>query len=410
MKSLFRNYIDTFRGLSIEVWWLALITLINRAGTMVIPFLSLYLTQGLHLSLKEVGWIMTAYGFGSVVGSWLGGKLTDMFGYYKVMLASMLLTGISFVALQYLSTFVSFSIGLFIVMIVADCFRPAMFVAVSSYSKDVNKTRSVTLIRLAINLGFSAGPVVGGLIITYLSYSGLFWVDGVTCFLAGLLILMVLNPKKVIEQKEVIDVKNPISPYKDKLFWIFFGAMFLFAIVFLQYFSTVPLYYKEVIMLNETEIGLLMGMNGALIFILEMPLVKWVEKKKFNIGYLMLIGAILTGFSIIVLNASFSISIIILGMLFMTIGEMVAFPFSNTFAMERAKRGNQGAYMAMYSISFSVAHIFGHNLGMQMINDYGYQTTWSLMTVLAVLCAFLLFVLTLKMKKEPEFNSKLISN
>ncbi|MGB1296093.1 MAG: MDR family MFS transporter [Flavobacteriales bacterium] len=410
MKSLLRNYIDTFRGLSIEVWWLALITLINRAGTMVIPFLSLYLTQGLHLSLKEVGWIMTAYGFGSVVGSWLGGKLTDMFGYYKVMLASMLLTGISFVALQYLSTFVSFSIGLFIVMIVADCFRPAMFVAVSSYSKDVNKTRSVTLIRLAINLGFSAGPVVGGLIITYLSYSGLFWVDGVTCFLAGLLILLVLNPKKVIEQKEVIDVKNPISPYKDKLFWIFFGAMFLFAIVFLQYFSTVPLYYKEVIMLNETEIGLLMGMNGALIFILEMPLVKWVEKKKFNIGYLMLIGAILTGLSIIVLNASFSISIIILGMLFMTIGEMVAFPFSNTFAMERAKRGNQGAYMAMYSISFSVAHIFGHNLGMQMINDYGYQTTWSLMTVLAVLCAFLLFVLTLKMKKEPEFNSKLISN
>lgn len=410
MKSLLRNYIDTFRGLSIEVWWLALITLINRAGTMVIPFLSLYLTQGLHLSLKEVGWIMTAYGFGSVVGSWLGGKLTDMFGYYKVMLASMLLTGISFVALQYLSTFVSFSIGLFIVMIVADCFRPAMFVAVSSYSKDVNKTRSVTLIRLAINLGFSAGPVVGGLIITYLSYSGLFWVDGVTCFLAGLLILLVLNPKKVIEQKEVIDVKNPISPYKDKLFWIFFGAMFLFAIVFLQYFSTVPLYYKEVIMLNETEIGLLMGMNGAFIFILEMPLVKWVEKKKFNIGYLMLIGAILTGLSIIVLNASFSISIIILGMLFMTIGEMVAFPFSNTFAMERAKRGNQGAYMAMYSISFSVAHIFGHNLGMQMINDYGYQTTWSLMTVLAVLCAFLLFVLTLKMKKEPEFNSKLISN
>lgn len=410
MKSLFRNYIDTFRGLSKEVWWLALITLINRAGTMVIPFLSLYLTQGLHLSLKEVGWIMTAYGFGSVVGSWLGGKLTDMFGYYKVMLASMLLTGISFVALQYLSTFVSFSIGLFIVMIVADCFRPAMFVAVSSYSKDVNKTRSVTLIRLAINLGFSAGPVVGGLIITYLSYSGLFWVDGVTCFLAGLLILLVLNPKKVIEQKEVIEIKNPISPYKDKLFWIFFGAMFLFAIVFLQYFSTVPLYYKEIIMLNETEIGLLMGMNGALIFILEMPLVKWVEKKKFNIGYLMFIGAILTGLSIIVLNASFSISIIIIGMLFMTIGEMVAFPFSNTFAMERAKRGNQGAYMAMYSISFSVAHIFGHNLGMQMINDYGYQTTWNLMTVLAVLCAFLLFVLTLKMKKEPAFNSKLISN
>lgn len=45
MKTLFSNYINTFRGLSQEVWWLALITLINRAGTMVIPFLSLYLTE-----------------------------------------------------------------------------------------------------------------------------------------------------------------------------------------------------------------------------------------------------------------------------------------------------------------------------------------------------------------------------
>ena len=86
--NLGQAYLNTFRGLSKEVWWLALITLINRAGTMVIPFLSLYLTTNLHFSLDDVAWIMTAFGFGSLAGSWIGGKLTDKIGYYKLLFAS----------------------------------------------------------------------------------------------------------------------------------------------------------------------------------------------------------------------------------------------------------------------------------------------------------------------------------
>ena len=77
-------YINTFRGLSKEVWWLALITLINRAGTMVIPFLSLYLTTNLKFSLDDVAWIMTAFGLGSIAGSWIGGKLTDKIDFSEV--------------------------------------------------------------------------------------------------------------------------------------------------------------------------------------------------------------------------------------------------------------------------------------------------------------------------------------
>ena len=175
MKTLFNNYLNTFKGLSKEVWWLALITLINRAGTMVIPFLSLYLTEDLEFSLSNVGTLMVCFGLGSVVGSWLGGKLTDSTGYYKVMVRSLLGTGILFIGLQFLNTFYALCLGIFLVMLVADMFRPAMFVALSAYSKPENKTRSVTLIRLAINLGFSAGPAVGGRTITTFGYTALFW-------------------------------------------------------------------------------------------------------------------------------------------------------------------------------------------------------------------------------------------
>jgi len=401
MKTLFNNYINTFKGLSTEVWWLALITLINRAGTMVIPFLSLYLTEDLGFSLKNVGWIMTAFGLGSVVGSWLGGKLTDKIGYYKVMVRSLLTTGVLFIALQFLNTFASLCVGIFLVMLVADMFRPAMFVALVAYSKPENKTRSVTLIRLAINLGFSAGPAIGGIIITTMSYGGLFWIDGITCILATLLLIKVLHPKKAKAQ-DVIKIENPQSAYKDKVFLLFLAAMVLFGIIFLQYFSTIPLYYKDIHALTEFEIGLLLGLNGLLIFVFEMPLIKWLETSKYKKTSLILFGALLTAGSFLVLNMTSWVGILIVGMLLMTIGEMIAFPFSNAFTMDRAKKGNQGEYMALYSISFSIAHIFGHNAGMQMVDGFGYDNTWYIITLLGVLCVFLLFILKQYMNSKKD--------
>jgi predicted MFS family arabinose efflux permease len=401
MKKLYTDYLNTFKGLSKEVWWLALITFINRAGTMVIPFLSLYLTESLEFQLSDVGWIMSFFGLGSVVGSWLGGKLTDKFGYYKVMFLSLLGTGVAFILMQFVTTFVGFCAGIFVLMLIADMFRPAMFVALSSYSKPENKTRSVTLIRLAINLGFSAGPAVGGLIITSLGYGGLFWVDGITCLFAGVLLLQILHPKKAKVLDE-IKVDNPVSAYSDKAFWIFLIGMMLFAAVFLQYFSTMPLYYKEVHYLSEMEIGLLLGLNGLVIFLLEMPLVKWLEDGKYTKSGLMLFGAILTALSFIVLNLTSWVGILVVAMMLMTIGEMIAFPFSNAFAMDRAKKGNQGEYMALYSIAFSFAHIFSHNSGMQLVNSLGFESTWNIVFGVAILCIIFLLILKVMLRKEKQ--------
>ncbi len=400
MKQLFINYKNTFTGLSREVWWLALITLINRAGTMVVPFLSLYLTDDLEFSLKQVGWIMTCFGAGSVLGTWLGGKLTDKIGYYKVMVSSLFLTGLLFISMQYLKTFNAFCIGIFLIMSVADLFRPAMFVAMSSYSKPENKTRSVTLIRLAINLGFSAGPAVGGLIIANLGYSGLFWVDGVTCILATLLLIKILNPKKTVVQDE-LKVENSKPVLSNKPFMVLFFAMLVFAVAFFQYFSAMPIYYKDIHFLTEPEIGLLLGGNGLLIFLLEMPTISWLENKKYNKVSLIIFGSLLTGLSFLVLNLSTWSGVLIIGMFLMTIGEMIAFPFANSYAMDLSKGENQGEYMAMYVMSFSIASVFGFNAGLQTIEAYGFDKTWSAMAILLVGCILLLFYLkTIKRRNK----------
>tara|TARA_Y100000034_G_scaffold111271_1_gene144110 strand:- start:2145 stop:3269 length:1125 start_codon:yes stop_codon:yes gene_type:complete len=371
---------------------------------MVIPFLSLYLTESLDFTLENVGWIMTCFGVGSVVGSWIGGKLTDQIGFYKVMYLSLALTGVLFIGLQFVETFYAFCIGIFLVMLIADTFRPAMFVALNAYSKAENKTRSVTLIRLAINLGFSAGPAIGGFIITTINYKGLFWMDGVTCLLATLVLINVLHPKKakVIDEQKV---ENPLPIKSDGLFWIFFVAMFIFGFVFLQYFSTMPLYYRDIHQLTEFDIGLLLGMNGFLIFIFEMPLIKWLEDSKYSKEFLITIGLLLTGMSYVVLLTTSWVGILIIGMLFMTFGEMIAFPFSNAFVIERSKRGKQGEYMAFYSISFSAAHIFGHNTGLQMIDKLKFDFTWTIISVVSLIGVLILGYLMYRLRIEKSMQS-----
>ncbi len=405
LKRTINSYRDSFSGLSKEVWWLALITFINRAGTMVIPFLSLYLTEDMNLTLSEVGWIMTCFGLGSLLGSYLGGKLSDKFGFYSVMFFSLLITGLMFIALQFVHTFLGFAIGIFITMVFADAFRPAMFVSLKAYSKPENQTRSLTLIRLAINLGFSFGPFFGGLIIALISYSGLFWVDGITCIAAIVVMKVVLKEKKVRVDKSniVIDKENNItSVYKDQPYWLFLLIIFLMGLVFMQLFTTMPLFYKEVHGMTEFQIGLLMSLNGFLIFLFEMPLIHYIEKKLLDRLKIITWSLGLLAMSYAILNATSWSGILIVSMLLITLGEMLAFPFTNNFAMNRAPLGNEGRYLALYSMAFSCAHIFSAKTGMEVIARFGFIANWFLMGTLGLLAVLLMLWLRKILESERE--------
>src|SRR3970282_877123 len=223
IQTAFQRYINNFRGFTREVWILSLITFINRAGTMVLPFLSKYLKEDLQFSYAQVGWIMVAFGFGSMLGSWLGGKLSDKIGFYKIMVFSLFTSGILLFLVQYIRTFWGLCIGMFVIMTVADMFRPAMFVSLGTYAKPENRTRALTLVRLAVNLGFTAGPALGGLIIMNLGYSGLFWVDGSSCIVSILIFTLLVKERKKPADLDALAIETeiPASVFKDKIFWIF---------------------------------------------------------------------------------------------------------------------------------------------------------------------------------------------
>ncbi len=223
MKKFYRNYIKSFERLSKEIWFLSLISLVNRAGTMVIPFLSLYLTKELGYNEEDAGSILVFFGIGSLLGSFFGGKLVDKIGFYKVMVFSLFFTGIGFIFLQYVSSFWGLCLTILGIMIIADTFRPALFVSVKAYSKPENQTRSLALIRLAINLGMGIGPTLAGWIIVSKGYNLLFWVDGITCVIAIIIFYMLVKEKQTVLKKKEdnLEKTDKNMAYKDKSYKIF---------------------------------------------------------------------------------------------------------------------------------------------------------------------------------------------
>lgn len=389
-------------------------TFINRAGTMVLPFLSKYLKEDLHFTYNQVGWVMFCFGMGSMVGSWLGGKLSDKIGFYKIMVFSLFTSGVSFFILQHITSFKGLCLSIFLIMCIADMFRPAMFVSLGAYAKKENRTRALTLVRLAINLGFAAGPAMGGLIIMNIGYKGLFWVDGATCILAITIFALFVKEKK---QSKFQDKEHPgevltHSVFKDKPFWLFLACCLITGVLFFQIFTTIPLYHKEQYNLTEFQTGLLLMMNGLLIFFLEMPIVSYVERKQLNKVKIVSYGALCMAVSMFLMLINTWSGILIVMMVFMTFGEMFAFPFSNSFAMSRAPKGHEGRYMAIFTMSYSGAHMLSAKLGMGIITrfdvlygrGYGYQANWLCMGLLGVFAAYLGAQVLRSLKKETQLT------
>lgn len=386
LKKTVDLYLEAFRGLSKEVWWLALVTFINRAGTMVLPFLSKYLKEDLNFTYSEVGWIMVFFGLGSFVGAWFGGKLTDKIGFYKVMIWSFLSAGIVFVLIQYVQSFWGLCLIIFFAMTLADMFRPAMFVSLNTYSKPENRTRSLTLIRLAINLGFVIGPSIAGLIIIAQGYGLLFWIDGLTCIASILLFTLLVKERKAPNKtkEELKLLKAGAAVFKDKAYWIFLAISFLIGVVFFQIFTTLPIYHHEQFGLTEFQTGLLFFLNGLIIIVFEMPMVNWIEKKKIPEIKLIYISSILMMFGFAVLIYQAWVGILIISMVLITLAEMVGFPYTNAFAMKRAKAGNEGRYMALYSMAFALAHIISPKLGLEIVAQFGYLTNFLIVSALGL--------------------------
>lgn len=401
---LFNSYINTFKGLSREAWMLSIVMLINRSGSMVLPFLGVYMTDHLKFSLENTGIVLSFYGIGSVLGSWLGGFLTDKFGEYYIQSWSLFLSAPIFIIMPFFSSVEMMALLIFLQSAISDTFRPANSVAITKYARPENLTKAFSLNRMAINLGFSIGPALGG-ILSGISYNFLFIVNGIGAVTAGIIYVIffrrrnkIFREKKKLEPTKTIEKTVTKSPYKDYPFLLYSFLSAVFAVCFFQFFNTIPLFYKDVAKLDQSTIGFILGYSGFIIVLLEMPLVSLAERV-LKIPQILSIGIIMSGVSYLLLLFGSNIPLLLLSMSILSIAEIWVLPFMSTVTALRAERGNKGAYMGLNGIAFSFSFIFTPFLGTYVVSHFGFDSLWIGSFAILMVTAFLIFWITKKMIK-----------
>ena len=372
------------------MWLLAIVMFINRSGTMVLPFMTLY-CRHIGYSIEQGGWVVAIYGLGAMVGAFLGGKISDRFGFYYTQFLSLLCGGFLFILLGQMRSYPAICICTFFLSMVNESFRPANATAIALYSSGKNRTQAFSLIRLAINLGWGIGSGLAGFLAS-INYQLLFWVDGGTNITAAFLLIWLLPKVTVAEQqKKPVQKNSPekaISPYRDKTFLIFIVFQILFAMCFFQLFTTIPLYFKEGLQLNEFWIGVVMSMNGIVIALFEMVIVFKLEGKR---PYLVLMtyGTILMAISFFILNIPLANGFVIaaISTIVITVAEMTAMPFMNTYYISRSTEGNRGQYAALFTMAWSIAQVIGSSSGTQIAHAVGFANLWWIIGGICLLTA-----------------------
>ena len=399
MTTYFKNYFKVYEGLATPAWMLALVMLVNRSGAMVVPFLGVYLVNHLGFSLEKAGILLSCFGIGSVAGSSIGGWLTDKFGHFKVQLFSLIGVIPVFLLLPHLTSMPSLAGGILTLSLVSDIFRPANSVSLAHYAKPENLVRSFTLNRMALNLGFSIGPALGGFLAA-ISYDLLFYGNAVGATVAALIFYFYFKDRKgttTTKEQEAL-VKVPYqSPYKDLPFLIFSFLSILFAICFFQLFSTLPLYYRDIYLLSERSIGIILAFSGIVIFCLEMMIVHFTERRS-TAGNAITMGVIFCGLAFSTLIITHAIWLLYFSMFLLCVAEMLTMPFMATVTLQRSNAKNRGGYMGLNSLALSAGLIFAPWWGTKVAANYGFNILWIGSGVLMLFTASGFYLLMKRMK------------
>jgi predicted MFS family arabinose efflux permease len=390
---LFRTYRDAYSGHPKQVWALALLTLINRAGTMVLPFLSVYISTVLGFSLKETGLIISAFGMGSFLGAYFGGKLSDIIGANRVIQISLFMGGLMFLGLEMARTSWELFGMIFLSALFGEAYRPAVNVSIANYVSAEQRGRTISLIRLAINLGMSLAPAVGGWIAIAYGYSWLFWIDGTTCIIAALFFVWVSRnwvEKKRQEKTERNEGKAlETPPLRNPDYLVFLLVSFIMAFAFLQWFHTVPVFIKTEWNFDERYIGALMATSSLMVSVIEMPLIHEIERLKQRRRSLFT-GMVLIGGAYLIFELFPWLGFCFIAVIIWTMGEILFLPINNSMAINLSPEFRRGDYMALYFMSWSLANIAAPTVGLSIAEQLGFQSFWWMLFALVIGGVFLL--------------------
>jgi predicted MFS family arabinose efflux permease len=296
----------------------------------------------------------------------MGGRFCERIGELRLQTICLLIAGPLYALVSVWHDWRAIAVSLFVLSVVNEAVRPANSTAITKLTTPETRTKAFSLQRLAANLGFSFGPFIGGLL-TKVSYTLLFVVDGLTTFIAGITVLYFFGMRRLSPapgEESTPASGRAASPLSDHVFVWFLALSLASTMVFMQFSSTYPLYLRDNFGLNEPQIGLMFAVNTSIIVVFEMLLIDAVKHWPLmgTIAWGSLLSCI--GFGILPFGESSLYAVF--AMAVVTIGEMLSFPLSSAYVANRSGPGREGLYLGWYMVVHALAWVLGPGIGAQI--------------------------------------------
>jgi len=386
--SPFRNVFHRFEP---GVWLVAVIYFFTSIGfSICMPFLSLYLYQDRGLSMTMVGIILLAAGLCSAVSQALGGALSDRFGRRPILLMAV---SVSIFLFSGLAVLIGISAPVWAITLayiagrsVLTITRPVVSAMVADFTSKERLTEAYGILRIGANIGWAAGPAIGGYLATFLPYGWLFGVPVLTCAIVSVIVFFFVHKSSGGTNRRV-GFRSMLPPVDDRAFLVFTMVSILLFIVEGQMASTLSIFAVDKVGFSTAQYGLILTLNGLIVIFFQYPMTLALRRlAKFRA---LILGSLLYVFGYLSFGWITQFGWALGAMAVITAGEIIHSPICLSVIGELSPQDQRGRYMGFYGLSETIGMAMGPLLGGILLDAFpsDLRLVWAPIASIALVAA-----------------------
>ena len=402
---MFTGIKDTYNEFPRTFWTLVGASFIDRlGGTMIFPFFALYVTQKFNVGMTQAGVLLAIFSVAGLVGSMIGGALADKFGRRGMVLFGLVFSALSSVSMGLVNELSHFYLLAIIVGSFSNIAGPAHQAMIADILPEEKRTEGFGMLRVAGNLAWIFGPMIGGLIAGS-SYLMLFILDAITSLIVAFIVFRSI-PETKPQEPETEHKKTLAQTFvgyrvvlADRLYLVYLLVSMLMLVAYQQMYHTLSVYLRDSHGIPERGYGALLSIDAALVVLLQFWVTRRVRDRPPMV--MMAVGTALYMVGLAMFGFVSAYWLFIVAILLLTFGEMVVMPISQALAARFAPEDMRGRYMAFYSLAWAVPSTIGPWAAGLILDNYNPNWVWY---AAGIVCAIAVIgFLSLNMSAQKRF-------
>lgn len=399
-----------------QFWLLVGASFIDMVGNaLIFPFFALFMTDRFDVSVGRVGVIFALFSISGIVGSTIGGALTDRFGRKPIALTSLLVSAAGNLCIGLANDFsLMYPLALMIGLI-GSIGHPAWQAMMADLLPEEKRIEGFGVIRILFNVAVMFGPIIGGLL-AGVSYVLLFSVDAAASLITASILFVFLRETRPQGQAGSAPEETLLQTFqgyrrvlRDTRFITFILVGSVVWLVYFQMNTTLAVYLRDEHGIQPQGFGLLLSMNALMVVALQFWFTRQIRQRGYPSLLVLAAGTLLYAIGFSMFGYVSGYALFVMAMIIITIGEMLAVPTGQAVAVQFAPEHMRGRYMAVLGFGFAIASGSGPWLAGQVIATLGFEWVWyfaGVIGMMAVIAYLVMYVRSAPPEAVPSLEEQ----